>query len=80
MKTIEEFIRAIGESGTLRKELEEVKDMNALAEFLKKHDVDGTAEDFDKAMTDIGNEEGELDDDEAEAAAGGFKFGLPWHP
>ena len=69
MKTIEAFIKEIEGSAELQTALKEIKDKDALAAFLKKNDVDGTVEDFGKALKK--QSEGELADDAAEAVAGG---------
>ena len=71
MKTIEAFIREINESAELQNEIRTIKDKDALAAFLKKNDVDGTVEDFGKAIKAKTEAEGELSDDAAEAVAGG---------
>ncbi len=71
MKTIEEFIKQIEGSEALKNELKEIKDKDALAAFLKKYDVEGTVEDFGKALKSKAEAEGELSDDDAEAVAGG---------
>ena len=82
MKTIEEFIKEIESSETLKNELKAIKDKDALAAFLKKYDVDGTVEDFGKALKSKAEAEGELADDAAEAVAGGawYDFVLRWLP
>ena len=74
MKTIEEFIKEIESSEALKNELKAVKDKDALAEFLKKNDVSGTAEDFHKAVQAKAGAEGAISDDDAEAVAGGRWF------
>ena len=71
MKTIEAFIKEIEGSAELQAALKEIKDKDALAAFLKKNDVDGTVEDFGKAIKAKTEAEGELSDDDAEAVAGG---------
>jgi hypothetical protein len=68
MKPIEAFIKEIGESTELQ---DAIKDKDALAEFLKKNDIDGTVEDFGKALKSKAEAEGEITDDAAEAVAGG---------
>ncbi len=74
MKTIEEFIRQIEGSADLRDELKAVGDRDALAAFLGRYDVEGTAEDFGKAVQAKAGAEGELSDDNAEAVAGGREW------
>ena len=76
MKTIEEFIKEILGSAELQAALKEIKDKDALAEFLKKNDVDGTVEDFGKALKSKAEAEGEITDDAAEAVAGGDFVGF----
>ena len=67
MKTIEEFIKQIEGSADLQNEINTVTDIEALSEFLKKYDVNGTVEDFTNSL----KTEGKISDDEAEAVAGG---------
>ena len=71
MKTIEAFIKEIEGSAELQAALKEIKDKDALAAFLKKNDVEGTIEDFGKAIQAQAEAEGEISDDAAEAVAGG---------
>ena len=71
MKTIEEFLKELSGSEALQNELKEIKDKDALAAFLKKNDVEGTVEDFGKAIQAQTEAEGEITDDAAEAVAGG---------
>ncbi len=71
MKAIQDFIKEIEGSAELQAALKEIKDKDALAAFLKKNDVDGTVEDFGKAIKAKTEAEGELSDDDAEAVAGG---------
>ena len=71
MKTMEVFIREIGGSATLQDELKAINDRDALAAFLKRHDVSGTIEDFETALKAKVEAEGEISDDAAEATAGG---------
>ena len=78
MKTIEAFIKEIEGSAELQAALKEIKDKDALAEFLKKNDVDGTVEDFGKAIKAKTEAEGELSDDDAEAVAGGKHWWEFW--
>ena len=74
MKTIEEFIKEIEGSAELQAALKAIKDKDALAAFLKKNDVDGTVDDFGKAIQAQAEAEGEITDDAAEAVAGGGFF------
>ena len=71
MKTVQDFIKEIEGSAALQDELKAIKDKDALAAFLKKNDVDGTVEDFGKAIQAKNGAEGEISDDAAEAVAGG---------
>lgn len=71
MKTIDEFIKEIEGSVALQDEIRTINDKDALAAFLKKNDVDGTVEDFGKAIQAKAEAEGELSDEAAEAVAGG---------
>ena len=74
MKTIEVFIKEIEGSSALQDELKAIKDKDALADFLKKNDVDGTVEDFGKAVQSKAGAEGRISDDAAETVAGGHWF------
>ncbi|MBR1433225.1 hypothetical protein [Ruminococcus sp.] len=69
MKTIQDFIKEINGSAELQNAIKAIKDKDALAEFLKKNDVEGTVEDFGKALKV--QSEGEMTDNDAEAIAGG---------
>ena len=71
MKKVEEFIKEIESSETLKNELKSIKDKDALIAFLKKNDVDGTVDDFGKAIKAKTEAEGEITDDAADAVAGG---------
>ena len=73
MKTIEEFIKEIESSDAFKSELRAIKDKDALADFLKKYDVSGTAEEFAEAFKAKYEAEGEIGDNDAEAAAGGAR-------
>jgi hypothetical protein len=76
MKTIQDFIKEIEGSAELQAALKEIKDKDALAEFLKKNDVAGTVEEFAEAIKAKTGAEGELSDDDAEAVAGGNWWGF----
>ncbi|MBR4721039.1 MAG: hypothetical protein IK057_04690 [Clostridia bacterium] len=68
MKTIEEFYKEIASSKDLQEELKKLSE-EALLKFLQKHDCKASAKDFaDFAKS---QEEGEIQDDAAKAAAGG---------
>ena len=69
MKTVEEFIRELAESNDLMREFESLTDENEFAEFLKRYGCEASVGEFEKCLDRI--YEGEMSDDEAEAAAGG---------
>ena len=71
MKTIEEFIKEIEGSAALQDELKTIQDKDAFAAFLKKYDVEGSVEDFAKAMQAKTQYGEELSVEELEAVAGG---------
>lgn len=71
MKTIEQFIKEIEGSADLQNEIKAIKDQDVLAEFLKKNDVEGTVQDFGKAVMAKGGAEGEISDDVASTVDGG---------
>lgn len=71
MKTIEQFIKEIEGSADLQNEIKAIKDQDVLAEFLKKNDVEGTVQDFGKAVKAKGGAEGEISDDVASTVDGG---------
>lgn len=69
MKTAEEFYKEIAGSKELQEELKKLN-VETLGAFLRKHDCEATAKEFaDYAKS---RAEGELTDDAAEAAAGGY--------
>lgn len=71
--TAEVFLQKIKASAELVDELKAVKDGEALAAFLKKHDCAATAEEFQAAL------KRELSDDALEGVAGGGLLeSLPW--
>ena len=69
MKTIEEFIKEIESSDALKNDLKAVRNEDELAEFLKKHNCGATVKEYIDYVDSLN--EGEIGDDEAEAAAGG---------
>ena len=73
MKTAEEFIREINDSKELQDEIRDLKEAEGLEEFLKRHGCEAELEEFLKCLGS--QEEGEIDDDDAENAAGGFVGG-----
>lgn len=68
MKTIEEFYKEIAGSKELQEELKALNE-EILGAFLKKHDCQATAKEFEDYAK--AQQEGEIQDDDAEAAAGG---------
>ncbi len=78
MKTIEAFIGEIETSAALQDEMKAIRDKDALAEFLKKYDVNAAIEEFTKAVKAKAEAEGEIADDAVEAAAGGVKRLKNW--
>ncbi len=72
MKTIEELYNEINASEKLKKAVSEIKDKEALADFLKEHGCDALADEFEKFVKS--QSEGEIGDDAAGAAAGGKWF------
>ena len=77
MKTLEQFIKEIETSEELREELKTIKDAFAADAFLKKHNCGAAAEELaDFIRSQMKNDEGELSDDEASAAAGGIWFDI----
>ena len=69
MKTGEEFYKEIAASTELQSELKAASD-EMIAAFLKKHGCDADVKDFTAFVKS--QSEGEIEDDEAEAAAGGI--------
>ena len=78
MKTIEAFIKEIEGSKALQEEFAAIKDKDGVAEFIKKYDIEGTAEDFAKALKAKVEAEGELSDEAAENVAGGSWWSKKW--
>jgi hypothetical protein len=73
MKTVEEFIKEIEKSEALKAELKAVKNDDELAAFLKKNDCGASVKEYLEYADSLN--EGEIGDDEAEAAAGGGRTG-----
>ena len=69
MKTIEEMFEEINASEELRKAISEIRDRSSMTDFLKKHECEATAEDFEKYVKT--RTEGEVGDDEAASVAAG---------
>ena len=77
MKTIEEFYKEIAGSNDLHEELKVLTE-ESLGEFLRKHDCEATAKEFaDYAKL---QEEGEIQDNDAEEAVGGWAASCPPTP
>ena len=70
MKTIEELYNEINASEELKKAVSAIKDKGALADFLKEHGCDASADEFEKFVKS--QSEGEIGDDAAGAVAGGL--------
>ena len=80
MKTAAEFIKEIGASEDLQRELVSIGKAYAEIEaFLKKHDCGASAREFIDFLIDQkkSQPEGEIGDDEANAVAGGYWFETP---
>ena len=75
MKTIEELYKEITNSEELKQELKTLTE-EALSEFLKKHDCEATAKEFSDYARSL--TEGELTDDDAQTAAGGYPLFPDW--
>ena len=75
MKTVEEFYKEIGGSLDLWNELNAIKSKEQLGAFLKNHDCDASVEEYEKYT--YSQHEGEIEDTEAEAVAGGSWFCPP---
>ena len=74
MKTAAEFIKEIGASEDLQRELTSIgKEYAEIGDFLKRHDCAASAEEFVGCLKSLF--EGELTDDDANDVAGGFS---PW--
>ena len=70
MKTIEELYKEINASEELKKAVSAIKDKGALADFLKEHGCDASADELEKFVKS--QSEGEIGDDAAGAVAGGL--------
>lgn len=77
MKTIEELYNEINASEELKKAVSEIKDKEAMTEFLKQHGCEASVEEFGKLVES--QREGEIEDDAADAAAGGLSIILRHH-
>ena len=76
MKTVEEFYKEISDSKELQEELNTMNE-EVLGEFLKKHDCEADAKEFaDFARS----QEGEIQDDDAGAVAGGGQWTPAFKP
>ena len=76
MKTIEELYKEINTSEELKKSVSEIKDKTTLADFLKKHGCEASVDEFAEYIRSQG--EGEIGDDEAAAAAAGWRVPASW--
>ena len=75
MKTIEEMYNEINASEELKKVVSAINDEEAMAEFLKQHGCEASVEEFVKFVNS--QREGEISDEDVEAAAGGkIRFGF----
>ncbi len=70
MKTAMEFIKEIEGSEALQKELDAIRDSEALEAVLKKYDCGATVGEFNDALAELCD--GEISDDDVESAAGGI--------
>ena len=77
MKTVEEFYKELAESKELQDELKSASD-EMLKAFLKKHDCDASVKEFTEYAKSW--EEGELEDNDAEAIVGGIYYRTPPAP
>ncbi len=71
MKTVEEFYREIAASKELQEELKAASD-EMMKAFLKKHGCDASVKDF--AAFVRSQDEGEIEDNDAEEIAGGTHY------
>ena len=75
MKTVEELYKEINSSEELKKAVSAIKDKEAFADFLKEHGCEASVEEFVKFVNS--QREGEISDEDVEAAAGGkIRFGF----
>ena len=74
MKTLYEFIREITAKKELQEEMSRIRNNDELAAFLKANDCEATTEDFWAIVDIIEGKEGEIPEELAEVAAGGFVF------
>ncbi len=78
MKTLEEFIKEIESSEALLNEIKTITSDDEFAAFLKKHDCGASVKEYLDYVASAN--EGEIGDDEAEAASGGYPGGYPTPP
>ena len=71
MKTIEELYKEINASEELRKVVSQIRDKDALADFLKKQGCEASVDEFEEFIES--QREGEIGDDAATAVAGGLE-------
>ena len=70
MKTLKEFTEEINNSEELQKTLHAIKDKASLEGFLSQNGCEATADEFVQFVNP--SNEGEISDDTAETAAGGW--------
>ena len=73
MKTIEELYKEINASEELKKVVSEINDKTAMTNFLKEHGCEASVDEFVEYIKSQG--EGEIRDDAAASAAGGYREG-----
>lgn len=78
MKTVEEFYKEIAGSMDLWNELKAIKSRDELGAFLKNHCCGASVEEYEKYA--YSQQEGEIEDADAEAVAGGMWFPPPPPP
>lgn len=78
MKTVEELCKEIDASAELQNELKAASDETKLIEFLKKHGCDADVKEF-KAFV-RSQSEGEIEDDDTAAIAGGVTILTTYSP
>ena len=74
MKTMEQFYSEAMKNKTLADEVRRAITENRLAEILTKHEVNGTAEEFEAFVKEKERNSRELSDEELEQASGGIEW------
>ena len=77
MKTVEELYNEISASEELQKAVSQISDQTAFADFLKEHGCEATVEEFADFVRS--QAEGEIGDDAAAEAAGGWSDPRDWY-